>query len=538
MSARSKTSDDDHEFVVVGGGSGGSVVAGRLAEAGHDVLVLEAGGTDRRPDVLIPAGVMGVYRYCNWKYVPEPDPSRYGVQEAWAAGRILGGGGSINATVFVRGNAADFDGWAQRGCQGWDFASVLPHFRRMETWEDGADAFRGGSGPIAVERHSMHHPANDAFTVAAHECGHAKLADYNGAEQVGVGHVQVNQHRGVRCQASRAYLRPRPARRHVTIRTRAFVRRIVFDGERAIGVEYEHRGRRRIARAAREVVLSAGSIASPKILMVSGIGPREHLEPLGIDVVRDLPGVGANLQEHIAVMQRWHATVPTINTMGSLGALGSVGEYIRHRTGNLAATVCHVQVMHRLRDTSEAPDAQLTFASFATVRDVDSDGILKVQPAREDGFLVTTLFLHPRVRGRIRLRSADPAARPVIDHALVGDPDDLRGVLAGMAEARRIMSAPAMTELIGSPFDPEAGCRTEDDWEEFVRANVTYGAHPVGTCRMGPDGEAVVEPDLRVKGTSGLRVIDASVMPTVTSGNTNAPTMMIGEKGAELLLAT
>ena len=214
MSARSSTSDDDHEFVVIGGGSGGSVVAGRLAEAGHDVLVLEAGGTDRRPDVLIPAGVMGVYRYCNWKYVPEPDPSRHGVQEAWAAGRILGGGGSINATVFVRGNAADFDGWADRGCQGWDFASVLPHFRRMETWEDGADDFRGGSGPIAVERHSMHHPANDAFTVAAHECGHAKLTDYNGAEQVGVGHVQVNQRRGVRCQASRAYLRPRPARRH------------------------------------------------------------------------------------------------------------------------------------------------------------------------------------------------------------------------------------------------------------------------------------------------------------------------------------
>jgi choline dehydrogenase len=384
----------------------------------------------------------------------------------------------------------------------------------------------------------MHHPANDAFTVAAHESGHAKLADYNGAEQIGVGHVQVNQRRGVRCQASRAYLRARPARHHLTIRTKAFVRRIVFDGERAIGVEYEHRGRRRFARAAREVVVSAGSIASPKILMVSGIGPRDHLETLGIDVVHDLPGVGANLQEHIAVMQRWHATVPTLNTMGPVRALGSVGEYLRHRTGNLAATVCHVQVMHRLDDATDVPDAQLTFASFATVRDVDPDGILKVQPAREDGFLVTALSLHPRVRGRIRLRSADPDARPVIDHALVGDPDDLRGVLAGMTEARRIMSAPAMAHMIGPQFEPEAGCRTENDWEEFVRANVTYGAHPVGTCCMGTDGDAVVDPDLRVKGTSGLRVVDASVMPTVTSGNTNAPTMMIGEKGAELLLTT
>ena len=528
---------DAAEYVVIGGGSAGCVVAGRLSAAGASVVLLEAGGTDRRPDVLVPAGVVAVYRSCNWKYVPEPDPSRHGAQEAWAGGRILGGGGSINATVFVRGNPADFDGWAKAGCDGWDHDSLVPYFKRMETWAGGADAHRGGDGPIDVGFHTMAHPANDAFLAAAQEAGHPAVRDYNGEQQEGVGVVQVNQRRGVRSQASRRYLRGIARKDRLTVVTKAFVRRILFEGDRAVGVEYERRGRRGVVRASREVILSAGSLASPKVLMVSGVGPADELERLGIPVVADSPGVGANLQEHVAVMQRWHANVPTINTMGPVGALRSLVEYLRKGTGNLAATVFHVQVMHRTRADLGAPDVQLAFASFATVRETDADGILKVKPAREDGFLMSTLFLHPRARGRIRLRSADPADRPVIEHSLVGDDDDLHDVLAGMAEARRLMAQPAMAGLVGELFEPERGCRTDADWEAFVRDTVTYGAHPVGTCRMGVDDESVVGPDLHVRGVRGLRVIDASIMPTATTGNTNAPTMMLAEKGADLVLA-
>ena len=452
------------EYVVIGGGSAGSVVAGRLTEAGTSVVLLEAGGTDRRPDVLVPAGVIAVYRSCNWKYVPEPDPSRHGAQEAWAAGRILGGGGSINATVFVRGNPADFDGWAKAGCEGWDHDSLLPYFKRMETWAGGADDHRGGDGPIDVGFQTMDHPANHAFFEAAQQGGHVRLDDYNGARQEGVGHVQVNQRRGVRSQASRRYLRGIARRELLTVVTKAFVRRIVFEGDRAVGVEYEHRGRRQIVRAEREVILSAGSLASPKILMLSGVGPTDQLTSHGIPVVTASPGVGANLQEHITVMQRWHARVPTINTMGVVGALRSVGEWVRKGTGNLAATVFHVQVMYRTDPELPAPDVQIAFASFATVRETDAAGALKVKPAKEDGFLVASMFLHPRTRGRIRLRSADPTDRPVIEHSLIGDADDLRDVLAGMAEGRRLMAQPAMAGLVSGLFEPEASCRTEADW--------------------------------------------------------------------------
>ncbi|MBA2279966.1 MAG: GMC family oxidoreductase N-terminal domain-containing protein [Acidimicrobiia bacterium] len=525
------------DYVIVGGGSAGSVLAGRLTAAGAEVLLLEAGGTDRRPDVLVPAGVLNVYKHCNWKYVPEPDPSRGGVQEAWAAGRILGGGGSINATVFVRGNPDDFDGWAKAGAEGWDHDSVLPYFKRMETWAGGADEFRGGGGPIDVGFQTMDHPANHAFLEAATQAGHQRVHDYNGERQHGVGHVQVNQKRGLRSQASRRYLRSVADRSRLKVCTNVFAHRVLFEGTRAVGVEYERKGQLLVARCRREVIVAAGSLSSPRLLQTSGVGPRAELEALGLHVVHDSPGVGANLQEHITVMQRWHATVPTINTIGPVGAVKAVAEYARRGTGALAATVFHVQAMHKTDPGLAAPDVQIAFASFATVRETDADGILKVQPAKEDGFLVAAMYLHPRIRGRVGLRSSDPAARPVIEHSLIGDPDDLAGVLAGMAEGRRIMEQPAMTGMVGARFEPEAQCRTDADWEDFTRATVTYGAHPVGTCRMGLDDDSVVGPDLRVHGVTGLRVVDASVMPTVTTGNTNAPTMMLAEKGADLVLA-
>ena len=476
---------DAYDYLVIGGGSAGCVVAGRLAAAGASVLVLEAGGSDRRPDVLIPAGVISVYKWCNWKYVPEPDRSRDVAVEAWPAGRVLGGTGSINGTVFVRGNRADFDGWSERGCAGWDFESVLPYFRRMETWAGPPGPYRGSDGPIHVGFHSMPHPSTEMFREAAVQAGHAPNPDYNGATQEGVGVVQVNQRRGARSQSSSRYLRHLPGGSSVTVRTRAFVRRIVFEGKQAVGVEYRHRGRTHLVRANHEVVLSCGTLASPKILMLSGVGPRAELERHGVVVVHDSPGVGANLADHLGTIQRWKTTLPTVNELSAADGARAVWEYARRGSGPLAATVFQTQVMMRTREELDRPDIQLAFASFAIIRDRGKNGILKVAPAKERSVMLTTALLHPRTRGRIRLRSADPGAPPVIEFPMLAEADDVRDLMAGMAEGRRIMTQPAIAPVLGDPFESERQRVTEDDWERFVRAEATYGVHSVGTCRMG-----------------------------------------------------
>jgi choline dehydrogenase len=271
--------------------------------------------------------------------------------------------------------------------------------------------------------------------------------------------------------------------------------------------------------------------------MVSGVGPRDELERHGIRVVQDSGGVGANLQEHLGVFQRWHSTVPTINKVSVGEATRSVWEYARHGTGNLAASYWHAQVIHRATEDRDAQDIQNAFSSFAVVRDRGKNGMMKVGPAKAPSVMTTTVFVKPRQRGHIRLRSADPNDRPVIDHQMMANADDVRDLLTGMAEARRIMGQSSIANIVGEPFDPEQACRSSEDWEVFARENVTYGAHPVGTCKMGVDEEAVVDPELRVHGLAGLRVVDASIMPTTTTGNTNAPTMMIAEKAVDLLLS-
>lgn len=527
------------DYVVVGGGAAGSVVASRLAAAGASVLLLEAGGTDKRMDVVVPGLVASVYANCNWRYQIEPDPTRSNAPDVQMAGKVLGGGGSINSCVYVRGNKDDFDGWAALGCEGWDYNSMLPSLRRMETWQGGANAHRGGSGPIHVEVQTDRGAANRAFIEAALQAGHPPTDDYNGANPLGVSYMQLNHRRGRRSQASREYLRRVAPRSRITVLTDAFTNRVLFEGTRAIGVEYQHEGETKQARAREEVVLSAGAYGSPKLLLVSGVGPRADLEQLGVNVVAHVPGVGYNLHDHPAVMQRWHAKegVRTLNKVGAVEAIVGLGSYLLNGTGFLAMSVCPVQVMTSTQPSMQSPDLQLTFAPVALSRETDESGMFNVQLAKDPGFTGYSIYLHPRSRGRVTLRSSSPADPPRISLHLFENHDDLRDVVTGLKQVREIMAQPAAAAISNGPMMPEANCKTDADWEQYARVTAHTAHHPVGTCKMGVDDMAVVDTSLRVSGVQGLRVVDASIMPKVTSGNTNAPSMLIGERAAELILS-
>ncbi|BCO36266.1 GMC family oxidoreductase [Mycobacterium heckeshornense] len=529
-------SNDAYDYIVVGGGSSGSVVAARLAEAGAQVLLLEAGVSDRRIDVRIPAAVGIAYQKVNWKYPAEPDPSRTGNPEAWMAGKVMGGSGSINSCVFVRGNRADYDGWAKQGCTGWDYDSVLPAFRRMETWENGPSELRGGSGPISVNVQSNHGPANMAFLNACLQAGYPLNPDYNGAYQDGVGLAQVNHRRGTRSQSSREYLRRVAPKGKVTVRTHSYVYRILVEHGAAVGVQYRHKGTVVQARNRDEVVVSAGSIGSPRLLQLSGIGAKRALSTAGVQMVLHLPGVGQNLHDHPYLMQRWRATIPTINKFRIGTAVKGLVDYVRNGSGPLAMTMVQVQCMARTDPGLESPDLQLQFVPFAITRAVDENGMFNVQLAKEEAFLASSTFLRPRTRGSITLRNSAPDTPPRISYQFLADPDDLRDCLRGLREVQRVMAQPAMAPITDGQLEPEASCRTDADWEQYVRRTVTPSYHPVGTCKMGIDDSAVVDPELRVHGIANLRVADASIMPTITTGNTNAPSMMIGERAAELIL--
>lgn len=532
MSART-----EFDYVIVGAGSAGCTLAYRLGEDPDvRVLVLEAGGWDRSPWIHIPLGWGRILteRLHDWQYFASPEPNVGGRAVECARGKVIGGSSSTNAMAYVRGHPADFERWAATGLPQWDSAHVLPYFKRLERWEGGADAWRGGDGPLAVQFCRYHDPLNDAFIAAARQAGHATTDDYNAEPPEGIGRLQVTIEGGKRMSAARAYLRPAMARGNVEVRVNAHVTRVVFEGDSARGVEYRRGGSTHRVDAAREVILASGVINTPQLLMLSGIGEADQLAQHGINVKASLPGVGRNLQDHASVilMYRRSGESPFFRNMRADRIALSLGNAYAFGRGFASDIPGGVVAFLKSEPRLACPDTQILLTA-ASLPAWPWFPLLRKPFA--DGFACRTVMLHPRSRGAIRLASADPLAAPRIDQNFLADAHDWQVMRKTIRIVREIVRQPALARFVERESSPGPEVATEDALDAFIRKTAITVHHPAGTCRMGPasDPLAVTNDEGRVFGVRNLRVVDASLMPDLTSGNINAPVIMIAEKIAD-----